>query len=348
MFEKNIFIRKSDGAENKLTEAFIQLLACLETPLLNNILKHLGIKDIGKNIIFNLQPKGEKSTPDAVISSDRFAIFVEVKRTSPLEVGQLRRHAKFLLRNHSRFKLLLIISPDYYEIEKIKRQWLNYTESHNVMSRFFSWTEISHILQKLKKQSKSKDKFLLGQFVKYLKEEKVVIMTKGFQKKDCAMWTNFMKLSVSLNDILFNVIKGYIKSLRPKWVYKSPFHRADEIKLHFNTTKSSKYLKFYSGFFVGDKERNGWEEPCFYVGWVLRKRQLQRLENSHSQIFKNKENKLRKNRFISWEPSGDFYSILKIKDIAKKKTTEKQIQCIKKFIKGSIQKFNKIGLSNLI
>lgn len=347
MIKKNIFIRKYDVAENKLTEAFIRFLSCLEVPLLNKLLEYLGVENVGKNISFNLQPKGEKSTPDAVIGSDTFAIYVEVKRTSPLQLSQLEQHAKFLLQNFARFKLLLVVSPDYYEIETVKSQWRSSVESHCVKSRFISWTEIWHILQRLKKQSKSKDRFLLSQFADYLKEEKVVIMTQSFREKDSIMWSNFVEWIKILEDMLRQDIRTYIQSLQPKWIYKSfsPVG-STELRLHFNTSKNYNYLKFYSGFYSGGKEREGWEEPCFYVGWELRSRHFRKLINTRT--FKIKAKKLKKIGFLSWTPNKDFYMLLKIRDIAKKKTVEQQKQYIRDFIIDAIREFNKIKLAELI
>lgn len=342
----NIFIRKYDVAENKLTEAFIRFLACLETPTLIRILKHWGIKNVGKNITFDMQLKGENNIPDAVINSTTFAIHIEVKRTDPLRLSQLKRHAKFLQQSFASSKLLLMISPDSYEIETIKIRWRNSAESHYIMSRFISWTEIWHILQKLKKQYTSKDKFLLIQFIDYLKEEKVVIMTQGFQKKDYIVWTDFMEWFQNLDDMLHQEIKGYIKRLQPKWVYKSPYHRAEETRLHFATSKTSKYLHVYVGFYAGSKEKNEWKEPCFYIGWKLRRSHFKKLLNSR--LFSNKEKKLKKKGFISWDPHIDTYKILKIKDIAKRRGVEKQKQYINKFLKDSIREFNKIKLAELI
>jgi hypothetical protein len=351
MITNNIFLRKYDVAENKLTEAFIRFLSVLDTKILEKILLSFDIRGVGgSKILFDMQERCKDSVPDGVITDGkRFLIYIEVKRVyATVEFTQLKNHAQSLINSPYLKRILWIIAPDIAEPKDISKQWASMKGYKKISRRYTSWSEVWRVLSKvLVGTSETKDSFLIKQFLDYLREEGVVIMDQAIKKNDGKDWVRICDWIDRIENFLRKEIKEYIILIQKDFVYQRPSSDGRQIFIHFFTDKRE-VLHFYAGFEVGIKNDPNWQEPCFYVGWALRSKKAKALMND--QRFIDKEKQLIKNGFLHCKEENrkSFYRKLKISDLVKIQNVEKQINYIKLFIDGSIREFNKINLRKII
>lgn len=352
MISKNIFTRTYETPENKLTESFIRLLSVLERKSLRMVLDRFDLKFKNNSLVkFEMQQRGENSVPDAVISlGDEYLIHIEVKRVySSLDWRQIRNHIQYLAKKRMfARRILWIIVPDIYEPKELAIKAKNMCKSSDFTFKHSSWSEIGGALDSSSKVAiDTKDKFLITQFLEYLREERVITMDRPINKKDYQDWSRVSEWIEQIEHFLKKDIREYISLTHKDFIAERISRDGRQIFLHFYTDQSKK-LHFYVGFDPGVYGDDDWNDPCFYVGWAMRTKKFRQIENTDS--FIKKEKVLQNKKFIHFRDEGrkSFYRQYKLEDLVKVGSINQQVLMMKKFIDDSISQFNKIGLRKIL
>lgn len=351
MIKKNILIRSYENRENFLTETFLRLLSVVESDTLALILRRLDIKTKRKSSVsFDMQIRGDNSVPDAMLAfGNELIIHIEVKRVySTLGWKQIRNHAQYLNKMKSFSKRILwIIVPDMYEPTELRADWDKLNANKMINLKFSSWSMIWRVFNMiLREVTNQKDRFLLSQFLEYLREERIVTMDKPITKKDYQEWGRVSDWVEQIEHLLKKDIKEYLKIAQKDFVPERIISDGRQIYLHFYTDARKK-MHFYVGFDPGVYDDETWKDPCFYVGWALRSKYAKVIDGVP---FIKKEKVLIKNKFIHYSGEGRraFYRRYKLEDLAGFESTDKQVRKLKNFIDTSIIQFNRIGLDKIL
>ena len=183
MPSENIFsaLAKYNSAtdENYLTEAFVFVINSLlerEQPIGLEILTQLCVENnafsfnADEVISVSTQQATEQGTPDIKVWSPSKLIYIEVKDSSPVDPGQLKRYKKDLESSSAIIKKLILLT----------RYPVDLREHQGIPDKHVYWREVYKWLENIK----AKDPvsvYLIEQFKYFLEEKQMSIQKVGWE-----------------------------------------------------------------------------------------------------------------------------------------------------------------------
>jgi hypothetical protein len=167
-----IFSRYRQG-ENRVTATLMAVLQRVNGSLVELILQRLLADDALELIRFNNQPRGDGSTPDAVIRGS-FSFWIETKTAkNAIREDQLVKHLKLLSDGTVRDDRLIILTPDSSEPQAVNRLREKYATLY--WANFATLVEtVESLLEDRSLLPTDREVFLLQELIGFLEAEELV------------------------------------------------------------------------------------------------------------------------------------------------------------------------------
>ncbi|AEJ38638.1 hypothetical protein TPY_0436 [Sulfobacillus acidophilus TPY] len=159
--------------ENQITATLLAVLQELRFPVTEHILQTLVEESEADLVVFENQPQGTTSRPDARISGS-FSYWFEVKRVpGAINLKQIETHLKGINKPPTGMNRLIVLTPDFVEPPGLNQYydkgvvWNNFNALYDICQTLLEPEESVFRLT-------SNERYLLAEFAEFLVESNLV------------------------------------------------------------------------------------------------------------------------------------------------------------------------------